>query len=320
MKILVTGAVGFDEVPGLKEFTQGCDVCFVTDGAGLEKNLVGTEVLFGWDFRGAQLSDYWDLAADLKWIHWCGAGVDGILFDELSNSNVVVTNAKGVFDRAMAEYVLGLILMQAKELPVAMDLQRNRKWELLVAKNIKDCHAVIFGVGSIGRETARLLKAAGMKVSGVGRTPRSEDADFGTIYGKDDRLSLAGQADWVVAILPSTTQTKGYFDTEFFSAMKSSGRFINLGRGDAVIEPALIAALESGVIAGAALDVFANEPLPKDDPLWQAPNLIITPHISSYYHGYLEDLVGQFRENLQRYQRGEPLLNLIDKKLGYSAH
>lgn len=319
MKILVTGAEGFEEVPGLKDFTQGCNVCFSTDAEGLAKNLPGAKVLFGWDFRGARLSDYWSLASDLKWIHWCGAGVDGILFDELSNSDVVLTNARGVFDRAMAEFVLGLILAQAKELPAVLELQRVRKWDHLVAQNIAGSHAVIYGVGSIGREIARLLKAVGMSVSGVGRTPRTGDPDFGTIFAKEDRLKLAAKADWAVAVLPSTKHTKGYFDTEFFEAMKPSGRFINMGRGDAVIESALIAALEAGDIAGAGLDVFANEPLADNDPLWTAPNLIASPHISSYYHGYLDDLVAQFKENLDLYQKGKPLKNLIDKKLGYAA-
>jgi phosphoglycerate dehydrogenase-like enzyme len=319
MKLLVTGASGFDDVPGLAEIAAGLDVGFAKESPDLAVELPGAEILLGWNFKGNRLPDYWHLAENLKWIHWCGAGVDGLLFPELTASEVIVTNARGLFDRAMAEYVLGLMLAQAKDMPQTFGLQAKHQWQHRMTETINRRRVLIFGVGSIGREIARMLKAVGMEVAGVGRTLRSADRDFGTICDRAGGIELAREVDWVVGVLPETSETIGYFDATFFAALKPTARFINIGRGSAVDEPELLKTLLRGNIAGAALDVFANEPLPDDDPLWAAPNLIVSPHMSGDYHGFEDDLAGFFARNLELYKNGKTLTNLVDKQLGYAA-
>ena len=317
VKIVVNGASQLDDVPGLSELDGAHNLVAAGDEAALAAALPGTEVLLGWNFRGRDLENCWAHADTLKWIHWCGAGVDAVLFPELTESDVVLTNARGLFDRAMAEYVLGLMLAHAKGFDELYASRAKRAWYYRMTECIAGTRAVIFGVGSIGREVASVLRGVGIEVTGIGRSARSGVPVFGKVHAADDAGSLLAAADWVIGVLPDTAETHGYFDAAFFARMKPTARFYNIGRGTAVDEAALIAALEARTIAGAGLDVFANEPLAQDDPLWAAPNLIISPHISGDFIGHREAMVEQFIGNLERYLRGGDLFNVVDKQAGY---
>ncbi len=317
MKLLVNGASGFEDVPRLNTIKGQMDVEFAPDGEALAEKLPGTEILLGWNFRGKELQTHWHLADDLKWIHWCGAGVDAVLFPALSESAVTLTNARGIFDRAMAEYVLATILSDAKHLRETYQLQAKSTWRHRMTHRIEGRRVVIIGVGSIGREIARLLNAAGMIVEGVGRTGRPGDADFDVIHAQTDVTTAVGPADWVVGILPSTAETDGIFSTEFFAAMKPTARFMNLGRGRSLDDDALSDALDRGAIAGAMLDVFTTEPLAENHRFWSTAGLVVSPHMSGDYVGFEEDVAQQFLDNLQRYRRGELLNNVVDKNLGF---
>lgn len=316
-KLLINGASGPDEIPGFSSNVNGLEVDFAPDGETLRSKIAGTRVLLGWNFTGRDLRAAWPNADALEWIHWCGAGVDAALFPELRESDVTLTNARGIFDRPMAEHVLGVMLTETKDLRRSLDLQRARTWKYRQTGLLKGQRVVIVGVGSIGREVARLLGAAGLEVSGVGRTARSGDPDFGTIHSADDLGSVLPDADWVVGILPGTPDTRHYYDAQFFGAMKSDARFINIGRGMSVDEDALLDALRTGTIAGAALDVFETEPLDEDHPFWTLPNMLITPHNSGDYRDFETDIAGQFYDNLRRFRDGEPLVNQVDKQLGF---
>jgi phosphoglycerate dehydrogenase-like enzyme len=239
------------------------------------------------------------------------------MFSGLVESPVVLTNSRGVFDRPIAEYVLGLILAFAKDLPGTLDLQRERSWRHRETDRIDRKHALIVGTGSIGRAIGRLLSAAGMTVAGVGRTERAEDPDLGQISGSGDLLSRLPDADYVVVAAPLTEQTRGMFDAAAFKRMKPSARLINIGRGPIVVEDDLLRALHDKEIAGAALDVFTKEPLPPEHPLWDAPNLIVSPHMSGDFVGWLDTLAELFVQNFRRWMAGEELFNVVDKKLGY---
>ncbi len=317
MKLLVSGARSILEIPQLDRAGSDLHIEFAPGPAELAQHLPGTDILLGWDFRGCPLADHWQAAGSLKWIHWCGAGVDGVLFAELIHSDVVLTNARGIFDRAIAEYVLTLILAQAKQLPSTVELQQRRCWKHRLTGQIKGTKAIVFGVGSIGQEIAALLQAVGVEVTGVARTARETPTVFGRVSSADDALRLIRDADWVVGCMPHTAATANLFNEPFFSAMKPSAFFINVGRGSAVDEAALLAALETQEIAGAALDVFQSEPLDKQHPLWGAPNLIVSPHMSGDYLGHEADLANQFLTNLQRFRAGLPLKNVVNKALGY---
>jgi len=234
--VAVLGADSIDQVPGLSEFQTLAEFRFANDVAQLKAALDGADVLFGWDFREARLQDVWQFARDLKWIQWPGAGVDSVLFPELVQSEVELTNMRGVFDRSMAEFALGQILIFSKGFVKTFEHQQKHLWKHRLSENIFDRHVLVVGVGSIGREISRLLKATGMRVTGVGRRERAGDEDFGVIKSVDNLNELLPGADFVVLITPLTVATRNLFGSEQFRAMKETARFINLGRGALVDE------------------------------------------------------------------------------------
>ena len=317
MKIVISGAATSEDIPGLREVATNLDIIFAPDQKSLGEALSEAEVLLGWDFQTNDMQGQWHLADKLKWIHWCGASVDRIMSPELTASDIKLTNARGIFDLVMTEYVLGYMLVELKRFRETFQLQSRKQWTTRLTGKLAGSNAVIFGVGSIGREMARLLRAVGVNVSGVGRRKRLNDPDFGTIFTSEKARDVLQQADWVIGLLPLTPETNGYFDSAFFSRMSTHARFINLGRGESVDEEALITALDQGKIAGAMLDVFHNEPPDANRPSWYASNIVISPHTSSYYGQYQEDMASQFIDNLTRYERGEPLMNLVDTTLGF---
>ena len=316
--LVIHGVETAEEIPGIGRISADTRILCAPDLVSLERHLPEADVLLGWNFRATELQQAWPLADRLRWIQWGGAGVDAVLFPELVASDVQLTNARGVFDRAMAEYTLGLILSFGKDLFETYTAQREHRWSYRLTELMAGRSVAVVGVGSIGREIARLLKRMDFVVSGVGRSARGADPDFGDIHGVSDLNSCLSQPDYVVLITPLTPETRGLFGAEQFSAMKSSARFINLGRGELVDEGALLEALQGGQIAGAGLDVFCTEPLPTESPLWDLDNVIVSPHISGDYRGHQEAMAGIFLENFERFRDGRELLNRIDKSLGFA--
>ncbi len=317
MKIVINGASTPEAVPGLTAIASETDLVCASDKEGLAEALPGADILLGWNFQSRDMRDLWHMADDLKWIHWCGAAVDRVMSPELRASDIILTNARGIFDSVMAEYVLGYMLSELKLFRETWRLQDEKRWQTRLTGKLAGSRAVIFGVGSIGRKTARLLRSVGVEVSGVGRKARKDDPDFGTIFGPDRALEAIGDADWVIGLLPLTEETTLYYGEIFFDAMKSDARFMNLGRGESVDEDAIIACLQQGKIAGAMLDVFHNEPLDHNRPIWEAPNIVISPHTSSYYGEYEEDMANQFLDNFARFKEQIPLENVVDKNVGF---
>lgn len=283
----------------------------------LAEKIRGADVLLLWDYFATVVREVWEHADSLKWIHVAAAGVDKLLFPELVASGVVVTNSRGIFDRPMAEFVLASILAFAKDLPGSLRRQQHATWEHRETERIDGARALIVGTGSIGRETARMLTAVGMHVEGVGRTARDGGQEFGTVHAADDLAAVVGSADYVVLIAPLTDATRGMVDARVLAAMKPTARLINVGRGALLDEDALIESLRTGGIAGAALDVFTTEPLPKGSPLWAMENVIVSPHLSGDATGWLQRLAALFVDNAERYVAGEPLRNQVDKQLGF---
>jgi phosphoglycerate dehydrogenase-like enzyme len=289
-----------DRPPGL----AGDGLRFATDDT-LARELPGTEVLLVWNFTSDAVRHAWPAADALRWVHTASAGVDRLVFPGLLESPVTLTNSRGVFDTPMAEYVLGLVLAMAKDLPGTLAAQARHEWRHRETEPVTGRTAVVVGGGPIGRAIAALLSAVGMRVELVGRR------DFERLPG------LLPTADWLVLAAPLTDATRGMLDAEALAALHPSARVINVGRGALVVEPDLVDALRAGRIAGAALDVFAREPLPPDSPLWDLPGVIVSPHMSGDLIGWREALVTVFAENLARYRAGEPLHNVVDKSLGY---
>jgi phosphoglycerate dehydrogenase-like enzyme len=318
--LLVQGVKRLDEVPRLEELADQAEIRFATSVEELQRQLPGSDAMLGWNFRADSLREAWSAAGNLRWIHWAGAGVDAAMFDELVASDVELTNARGVFDQPMAEWVLGMIISFAKQFPQTLAFQRKSEWNYRRSEMVTGKRALVVGAGSIGRAVGRLLTAVGMEVEAVGRSARDGDPDFGHVHAIDELHACLSRADYVVLITPLTEQTRGLFGAREFAAMNPQARFLNIGRGALVVEEALLAALHDGVIAGAALDVFVEEPLPSQSPFWNAPNCLVSPHMSGDFAEFEDAMADQFIDNWARFVAGEPLNNVIDKRLGFAAN
>ncbi|MCK9896092.1 D-2-hydroxyacid dehydrogenase [Frankia sp. AgB32] len=302
--------------PGL-ELIQSAAVVRYTTAAGLPAALRGADALFVWDFTSTAVEGAWPATNPPRWVHIASAGVDTLLFSALRDGDVVLTNSRGVFEGAMAEYVLGLVLAFAKDVPGTCAAQRERRWHHRETERIDGRAVVIVGTGPIGRAIARMLRAVGMRVEGIGRAPRDHDPDFGVVHGFDQWVGRLPHADFVIAAAPLTARTAGMFNATTMAAMRRSARLINVGRGALVVTEDLVAALRDGVIAGAALDVVDTEPLAASSPLWSLPTALISPHMAGDFVGYLPTLADLFVDNYRRWRSGSPLRNVVDKRLGY---
>lgn len=300
---------------GAARFEELAEVTW-TDAEGLPQAIVGAQILLVWDFFSGALREAWSHADALEWVHVAAAGVDSLLFDELRDSPVTVTNAHGAFDTPIAEFVLASVLAQDKQLHRSERLQRERTWRHRETALSAGRRVLVIGTGGIGRATARLLKAVGMEVMGAGRTAR-QDPDFGTIIASDELAEHVGWADHIVLIAPLTEQTRGLVDAAVLEATKPTAHLVNAGRGALVDEPALIAALQRGQIAAASLDVVSQEPLPQDSPLWDMDDVHLSAHMSGDVVGWRDTLSKQFERNLEARLAGRPLANEVDKHKGY---
>ena len=315
--VVVTGARGPEEVPGIDKLPPEIEVRFAASDEEVGPAMPGADILFGSSFKFAMAQRAWRAGDSLRWVHWCGAGIDSLMADDLIESDVVLTNSRGTVSHEMAEFTLGLVVAFAKRLPAILKDQSRHLWIHEYNQRLSGCSALVIGVGSIGREIGRLLGAIGLEVDGMGRSRRESDPDFRKIYAIGELDARLPYYDYVVVMAPSTPETYRLFGAKQFALMKPSARIINLARGVILDESALIDALNRGEIAGAGLDVFETEPLPADSPLWDMDNVIVSPHVSGEFEGYMPVVVDLFVENVKRYMSGEPLINLIDKKVGF---
>ncbi|MFR9797455.1 D-2-hydroxyacid dehydrogenase [Streptomyces sp. MS06] len=283
-----------------------------TDEAHLAERLPDADILLIWDFTSQAVRAAWPGEGPRPgWVHTASAGVDHLMCPELASSDTVVTNARGVFDQPIAEYVAALVLCLAKDLPRTWELQQRREWRHRETQRVAGTRACVVGSGPIGQAIARTLGALGVTAAVVGRTARAG------VHGPDDLDRLLARADWVISAAPLTERTRGMFDARRFALMTPSARFVNVGRGQLVDEEALAEALRGRSIAGAALDVFTAEPLGPDSPLWRVPGLLVSPHMSGDTIGWRDELGEQFLELYERWVAGRPLVNVVDKKRGY---
>lgn len=313
----VLGASAAEPPPGIGVVEELVDLAFADSAPSLAAVLPGSDVMLAWRNRRELLDGAWEHAGDLRWIQSASAGVDGLLFPELAESHVVLTNARGVFEEPIAEYVVGLMLVFAKGLVGVLDGQRARDWRHRDTEPLEGKRVLVVGAGSIGKAIGRRCSALGVQVRGVARTARADDDVFASVAATGELVGQLAWADYVVDALPATAETRHLFDDAVFGAMNPWARFVNVGRGSTVDETALVRALERGAIAGAALDVFEQEPLPSSSPLWGMPNVIVSPHVSGNVAGWREAVVELFVDNLRRYLLGRPLRNVVDKVRGY---
>ncbi|MGY4971804.1 D-2-hydroxyacid dehydrogenase [Streptomyces nigrescens] len=309
--------LGSDPPPKLDRLTGRARVIF-TDEDSLADRLPTADVLLAWDFTSDAIRRAWPVEGPRpRWVHTASAGVDQLLCPALVADDTLVTNARGVFEQPIAEYVAGLVIAMAKDFYGSWELQRQRRWQHRETLRLAGSRAVVVGSGPIGRAIGSTLLALGVKVDLVGRRERPDDPQFGLVHASDALNGLLPQADWVICAAPLTEATRGLFGKDAFARMAPRARFINVGRGPLVVEDALVAALREWRIAAAALDVFEEEPLTADSPLWDVPHLIVSPHMSGDTLGWRDALAEQFQDNFERWSAGEALDNLVDKRLGY---
>jgi phosphoglycerate dehydrogenase-like enzyme len=260
-------------------------------------------------------------AEAVRWIHSLSAGVEKLLFPELVASSVPVTNARGVFKRSLAEFAVLGILYHTKKVRRLLENQRARRWDDFTVGFAKDLVMGVVGYGEIGRECALLAKAMGLKIHAVRRNPEKSAADplVDVLFAPEQLHSMLAGVDVLLCSAPLTLETHHLIGAPELALMKPTAIVINVGRGPVIDESALIAALEAGKIAGAALDVFEHEPLPSSSALWGMDQVLISPHCTDRTTNpdWLELSMQLFVENFHRYLRGEALHNIVDKSAGY---
>jgi phosphoglycerate dehydrogenase-like enzyme len=282
--------------------------------------LAEAEVLY--DFPRGHVRDLAEVAPNLSWVQGSMAGVGEVAKKAgLLETDVVVTTASGVYSGPLAEFVVMALLQHAKNLDRLRRDKGEKAWRQTHTDTLEGKALCIVGMGNIGRAIAQRARPFGTRVVGVKRTVSEDDPAWrhaDELYTTDKLQEALGQADYVAVTLPGTPETRHLVDAEAIGAIKPGSYFVNVGRGTVVDEGALVEALQRGHLSGAALDVFEVEPLPEESPLWELPNVIISPHatdmVPSIINKRQTDL---FCENLRRYLDGEPLLNVLDKKLLY---
>jgi len=269
--------------------------------------------------------DVFPSATRLRWIQSPAAGVGGLMYPELVASDVIVTTARGIRARSIAEHVLGVTLALARQWPLAMRAQVAHEWAQdrlegadTRVRTLQGLRMGIAGLGAIGSDVAKLAAAFGMRVSGTRRRtdlPRPDGVD--TVWAPDRLVDLLAESDVIVIAVPHTPDTKRLIGSRELQHVRKDALLINVARGKLIDDEAVIEALRDGRLGGAALDVFTTEPLDPASPYWDLPNVIVTPHTAGAMRDYWTPLVALFSENLWRFERGAPLLNVVDKVAGY---
>jgi phosphoglycerate dehydrogenase-like enzyme len=315
-KVIVIVPIG-RPVPPVDRLADEAEITIVRTAEEFRAAQPGAEILFLNDFRSNLLREAGP--GELRWIHTSSIGLDAVLTDEIVNGDIVVSNSRGVCERPIAEWILGVLLMFTKDLRRTIELQQERTWLHRETEPLLGRKVLVVGPGPVGRETVLLLRAAGMDVTVVGRSAR-EDPVLGAIGAFADLDRMLGVADDVVLTLPLTEMTRGMFDASRLARMRTGSRLVNVGRGAVVVEEDLLDAIDTGQLGGAALDVFEQEPLPEDSPFWSRNNILVSPHASGDLVGWRGRVVDCFAENLRRWKAGEPLRDVVDvAKLGVTA-
>jgi phosphoglycerate dehydrogenase-like enzyme len=287
---------------------------------GFEQVRADASVLLNWSGSLALFRKVFGMCSNLRWVHSRSVGLERTLFPELSESPVPLTNGSGVFSPALGEFTLGAILYFAKDFRRMMRNQIAGVWEGFDVLPVSGQTVGIVGYGDIGRAIAARVRPLGMRVLAVRRhagATRDADALVEQTFGPELRVEMISHSDYVVVATPLTAETRAMIGETEFAAMKRSAVVINVGRGPVIDEKALVKALSDGRIRGAALDVFDQEPLPAGHPFYRLENVLLSPHCADHTPDWLDNAMRFFMEQFERYRKGEPLLNVVDKQLGY---
>jgi len=279
----------------------------------------GADVVLNWFSDGAVLESIWPQLTNLRWVHNRSAGLDGMLFPALASSSVTLTNARGVFSEILGEFVIGAVFFFAKDFRRLVTSQMAGRWDQFDVAEVHGQTLGLVGYGDISRAVARRAQALGLRVLALRRRPElsSGDGHVAQTFPPEGKHEMLRQSDYVVVAAPLTPESRGMIARPEFDAMKESAVLINVGRGPVVDEPALVQALRSRRIRGAALDVFDTEPLPSGHPLYSFENVLLSPHSADHTADWKERTMRLFLDNFRRFIAGKPLLNVVNKNLGY---
>jgi phosphoglycerate dehydrogenase-like enzyme len=318
MKLVLPGLLRDELMPRIMAVAPEATIVWFDQNGEPEAPITDAEVLLRWFFSNEQLARLVRQMPSLRWLHIPRAGVEGSLIPEVIERDIIVTNSAGVHAIPISEFVMFFALSHVKQARYLHQLQAAHQWREanLQLQELAGTTMLIIGLGHIGQAIAERASAFGMRVWGSRRTPRPV-ADVERVVGEGEWRSLLPAADFVVIAAPLTPATRGMFGRAELALMKPDAYLINIARGEIVDEVALIEALRTRRIAGAGLDVFAQEPLPPDSPFWTLPNVFVTPHISWSSPHIRTRTLDLFAANLRTFIYQQPLQNVVDKRAGY---
>jgi phosphoglycerate dehydrogenase-like enzyme len=319
--VLVLASPAEPQLALLRQLPQETDVAVGNSVDAFRSASGKATIILNWSGSGALLREAFQMCPNLQWVHTRAAGLDSLLFRELIESPVPLTNGTGVFSPSLAEFVLAAILYFAKDFRRMIRNQYAGVWEAFDVLPVSGSTVGIIGYGDIGRAVANKTRAMGMRVLAIKRHSPSlfklDDPLVDQVYGPDRRIEMLSRCDYVVVSAPLTSETRSMIGKPEFAAMKSTAVIINVGRGPIIDEAAMINALFERRIKGAALDVFDQEPLPDRHPLYKLENVLLSPHCADHTPDWLDQAMQFFLKQFERFRKGEPLMNLVNKKLGY---
>jgi phosphoglycerate dehydrogenase-like enzyme len=317
--LLVLTAPHDNNVPLLAELRQRATILVGDSVLDFATSADAAEIILNWSGSLALLREVFLLSGRVRWIHSRSAGLEQVLFPELVESEVILTNGSGVFSPSLGEFVLGAILYFAKDFRRIIRNQMAGIWEPFDLTMVSGQTLGIVGYGSIGRAVATRARALEMNVLALRRRLHQEREDvlIDRFYGPEQRQEMLSRCDYILVALPLTEQTKGVIANAEFAVMKKNAVVINVGRGATIDERAMIEALSENRIRGAALDVFDQEPLPQGHPFYSLENVLLSPHSADHTLGWLDNAMRFFLAQLTRFRHRETLLNIVDKASGY---
>ena len=318
--ILVLSDPGDPQLSMLAGLGDDAKVVIGNSAKAFEAMASEAEVILNWSGSLCLMRDVFQMSAHLQWIHSRSVGLEQTLFPELIASKVILTNGRGVFSPSLGEFVLGAILYFAKDFRRMVRNQMAGLWEPFDVMPVSGQTVGIIGYGDIGRAVAARVRAVGMNVLAAKRhvfDTGTTDPLVDRMYVSDRRIEMLPCCDYVVISAPLNDETRGLIGEAEFAAMKPTAVVINVGRGPAIDEGAMIKALSEHRIKGAALDVFDQEPLPNGHPFYTLENVLLSPHCADHTPDWLDNAMRFFMAQFQRFRSSAPLLNIVDKKLGY---
>jgi len=317
--VLVLSAPEDPQLSLLSELGETCDVVVGDSIESFENVTADGDVILQWSGSLSLLQEVFSMCSRVRWVHSRSVGLERTLFPGLISSEVLLTNGRGVFSASLGEFALAAILYFAKDLRRMIRNQMAGVWEPFDITPVSGQTVGIVGYGDIGRAVAARVRPMDMNVLALKRHTASSQSDplIDTMFSPDRKIEMISRCDYIVVATPLNAETRGLIGHAEFAAMKSTAVVINLGRGPVIDEDAMLKALTAPTIKGAVLDVFDEEPLPSGHPFYRLENVLLSPHCADHTPDWLDNAMHFFLEQCRRFRRGETLLNIVDKRLGY---